>query len=85
MARQAPVYSRSLTNDLASLLGSLRQQAWCEPQRLILDRFIVEFIDQTSEHDPSFDADRFATRAKFWHDRLPTAGEIPALPISHER
>lgn len=63
------VYDRSVTDDMACVLAAARCNVWCEPQRIILDVLIRDFMDVAFEHDQEFDTERFATKALYQHDR----------------
>lgn len=70
-------YDRSVTDDMADVLASVRANCWSEPQRLILDTIIREFMDVAHEHGNDFDTERFALRAHYARDRAPVARTDP--------
>ena len=70
MLRSRYVYQRSIVNDLADLLASLRAQCTTQAGQQMPDQIIVGFMDVAFDHDPSFDTERFASRARLYFDPI---------------
>lgn len=70
-------YDRSVTDDMADVLASVRSNCWSQPQLVVLDLIIREFMNVAHEHGSDFDTERFAERARYAMDRAPLARTDP--------